>query len=275
MSTSRAIVLARGVGSRMRAPDAGAILTPEQAHAADAGLKAMMPVNGRPFLDFVLSAVADAGIETVALIVAPEHAEVRRYYESDAPPARLGLDFVVQQEPLGTANAVLAAEAWTRNEPFLTINADNLYPACVLRDLAQIDGPALAAFSSADLIRHGNIPAERIGAFASVQVDERGFLARIVEKPGVDPDTRRVASRADDELVSMNCWRFDTRIFEACRAVPRSSRGEFELPQAVGLAVSRGVPFQVLRASGVVLDLSKRADAVDVATRLRAVVARP
>ena len=72
----------------------------------------------------------------------------------------------------------------------------------------------------------------------------------------------------------MNCWRFDARIFAACRDVARSPRGEFELPEAVGLAVRRGMPFRVLRASGGVLDLSKRGDAVEVSRRLSDVVVR-
>jgi glucose-1-phosphate thymidylyltransferase len=76
-------------------------------------------------------------------------------------------------------------------------------------------------------------------------------------------------------LISMNCWRFDSRIFAACRDVPRSARGEFELPEAVGLAASRGVKFKTLRAAGPVLDLSRRADAADVAQRLAGIVPRP
>ena len=66
----------------------------------------------------------------------------------------------------------------------------------------------------------------------------------------------------------MNCWRFDARIFDACRAVPPSPRGELELPAAVALAVARGVAFKVLPAAGPVLDLSQRADAPDVARGL-------
>ena len=73
----------------------------------------------------------------------------------------------------------------------------------------------------------------------------------------------------------MNCWRFDSRIFEACRDVARSRRGELELPEAVGLAVRRGVRFRALRASGAVLDLSRRADAADVSRRLAGLVPRP
>jgi glucose-1-phosphate thymidylyltransferase len=48
-----------------------------------------------------------------------------------------------------------------------------------------------------------------------------------------------------------------------------SSRGEVELPQAVGLAIARGVPFRAIPARGPVLDLSRRSDAAVVADRLR------
>src|SRR6185436_9284131 len=115
--TDRAIVLARGLGTRMRAPDSSAQLTPEQRRAADSGVKAMMPLNGRPFLDFILSSLADAGIRFVALVVAPDHAVLRRYYQADAPPTRVRLDFVVQSEPIGTANAVLVTQAWVDGSP--------------------------------------------------------------------------------------------------------------------------------------------------------------
>ena len=41
--------------------------------------------------------------------------------------------------------------------------------------------------------------------------------------------------------VSMNLWRCDARIFPACLDVPPSPRGEFELPQAVQLAIDGGL----------------------------------
>ncbi|MEO8522503.1 MAG: sugar phosphate nucleotidyltransferase, partial [Acidobacteriota bacterium] len=214
------------------------------------------------------SALADAGITEVALIVAPDHARLRQRYGADAPPSRVAVSFVVQPDALGTANAVLAAEAWTAGEPFLAMNADNLYPVPALRDLTALDTPGLPAFEADDLVRSGNIPADRIRAFALVQVDARGFLTGIVEKPGRDAFAAPEHAGQPPRLVSMNCWRFDARIFPACRDVPRSARGEFELPEAVGLAVRRGVPFAVRRARGPVLDLSTRADAAEVAARL-------
>ena len=257
--TTRAVVLARGLGTRMREPDPGVPLSDAQRRAADAGLKAMMPIHGRPFLDYVLGSLADAGLREIALVVAPDHEALRAHYAA-APPARIRLAFVVQDAPIGTADAVLAAEAWTQGDAFLALNADNLYPVPAVRDLAALATPGLLAFDAADLVRSGNIPLDRIRAFAAVTIDRDGHLQAIVEKPGDMAGDRR--------YVSMNCWRFDARIFDACRDVPKSARGEYELPEAVALAVSRGMKFTAVRAGGAVLDLSRRADAADVARRL-------
>lgn len=280
--TTRAVVLARGLGTRMRQHDPAAPLSPEQRAAADAGLKAMMPINGLPFLDYVLSALADAGITDVALVVAPDHAALAERYTAIAPPTRLSVGFVVQETAAGTANAILSARDWIGTHPFLAMNADNLYPPRALRDLASLREPGFPAFDADDLVRSSNIPAERVRAFALVEVDDEGYLARIVEKPAEDLPaeggnykTPPVASAFRRNLVSMNCWRFDERIFDSCRDVPRSARGEFELPEAVGLAASRGVRFKAVPARGPVLDLSRRADAADVAERLATVIPTP
>jgi UDP-N-acetylglucosamine diphosphorylase / glucose-1-phosphate thymidylyltransferase / UDP-N-acetylgalactosamine diphosphorylase / glucosamine-1-phosphate N-acetyltransferase / galactosamine-1-phosphate N-acetyltransferase len=266
-----AVVLARGLGTRMREPDPDAQLSEAQRRAADAGSKMMVPVHGRPFLDYVLGALADAGIADVALVVAPDHDAIRAQYAAH-PPARVSLSFVVQPEALGTANAVLAAEAWTAGAPFLVMNADNLYPVAALRDLASLAEPGLTAFERDDLVRTSNIAAERILAFALVDVDDDGYLTTIIEKPGSHESEPLRRKRV---FVSMNCWRFDARIFEACREVARSVRGEFELPEAVAGAARRGVRFRAIRAAGPVLDLSRRADTADIERRLAGVDPRP
>jgi glucose-1-phosphate thymidylyltransferase len=259
-------VLARGLGTRMRVDDRGAALTAEQQRAADAGQKAMMPINGRPFLDYVLGALADAGIDRAALVVAPDHDALRRYYQHEAIPSRLRVEFVVQPDARGTADAVLAVEPWAAGDDFLVMNADNLYPSTVLRALAALGEPGFPAFDAEDLVRTSNIPADRLASFALVEIGEDGYLRSIVEKP---------KARQPGGAVSMNVWRFDTHIFGACRDVPKSTRGEFELPEAVGLAVGRGLRLKAIPARGPVLDLSRRADAVEVARRLGETPALP
>jgi len=92
-----------------------------QAAAADRGIKAMMPIGpgGRPFLDFILSALADAGYTDVCLVVGPDHRAMRDHY---AQVSRLGITFAVQAEPRGTADALLAAEPFASGEDVLVMN---------------------------------------------------------------------------------------------------------------------------------------------------------
>jgi dTDP-glucose pyrophosphorylase len=261
------VVLARGLGRRMREPDGAVVpLGAAQLGAAATGQKAMMPIGtgeGRPFLDYVLSALADAGCGDVVLVVGPDHEAFRERYAA-CRLSRVTVRFAVQPEASGTAHAVLAAEEAIGDRPFLVLNADNLYPVDVLRTLAQVDGPALPAFERWRLVEESGFPEERVSQFAVLQVDDEGRLIGIHEKP----DPCHLAASGSRALISMNLWRLDARIFEACRDVPRSTRGEYELPQAVGLAVARGVRFQVVPARGAVLDLSRRADIARVGAQL-------
>jgi glucose-1-phosphate thymidylyltransferase len=267
--TRRALVLARGLGTRMRSEAPGAALDPEQQAAADAGMKAFMPV-GRPFLDFILSSLADAGLTTVGIVIGPEHEVVRRYYERDVRPSRLTVEFVVQPEARGTADAVLAAERWTADEPFVVVNGDNYYPQAALSALAGLSLPGLVAFSRQGLVNDGHIDPERILRFALLDLDGNR-LRRIVEKPD-QVDAQRFARSA---WVSMNCWRFDDRVFESCRRAPLSPRGEYELPLAVQQAIDDGrFPVEAVFSEEGVLDLSGRADVAAVARRLASVDVR-
>lgn len=267
----KAVILARGLGTRMRRDDPAAALAPEQAAAADAGMKGMVPVGGRPFLDYVLSALADAGFGEACLVIGPEHGAVRDHYARAEDAQRIRVAFAVQERPLGTADAVLAAEAFAGGEPFLVINADNYYPAAVLAALRAQGAPALAGFDAEALGRGGNIPPERIASFAVVDVAPDGSLRRIVEKPG--PDALRAFGGT--RYVSMTCWLFTPDIFDACRGVAPSPRGELELPQAVqDLVDGRGARFVVVPVRAPVLDLSSRADIPAVAARLGGVRVR-
>ena len=282
----KAVLLARGLGSRMKqdGPTAslGArdeALTPEQDAAAAAGAKGMMPIgsstslgtSSRPFLDYVLSALADGGCTSVCLVVAPDHAAIREYYEEAGRPSRVAITYAVQPIANGTARAVQSARDFAGRDPFLVLNSDNLYPAAVIKQLIELDGPGLPAYDVESLVRDSGFPRGRVIGFAAIDVDDRGRLIRIVEKPGRDY-FETAGSRA---LVSMNVWRFDARIFDACRDVPLSARGEYELPEAVGVALSRGVTFQSFRAAGAVLDLSRRSDVALVNARLANVEPRP
>jgi dTDP-glucose pyrophosphorylase len=267
----KAVVLARGKGTRMQRGDDSAAIASAQASMADTGLKAMIPFR-RPFLDYVLSALADAHCRDVCLVVGPEHDVIRNYYTRERAPERVRVSFAIQAEPRGTADAVLAAEHFANADPFLVLNADNYYPADVFRALVALDGPGLPAFEPAVLVRDGNIEAERVHAYAIIQTDAEGNLVDIIEKPG----PAELAAAGPDCHVSMNCWRFAPFIFDDCRSIQPSPRGELELPSAVRHAVkTRRERFRAVPLAVPVLDLSRRADIAAVQQRLNQLDPRP
>lgn len=269
--TTKAVILARGAGTRMRRADPRAVLEPAQREAADAGLKGMIPI-GRPFLDYVISALADAGVTDVCLVIGPEHRKVRDYYGSEVSLERTRVHFAVQERPRGTADAVASAEPFAAGDHVLALNADNYYPVDTLRALGELGTAGVAAFERDALVRLGNIPAERVAAFSLVEFDEDGMLVRITEKPGEEA----LAALGSEVFVGMNSWSLPPEIFESCRAIAPSARGELELPDAVQHARDvLGMPFRVLCFRDGVLDLSSRGDIATVAERLRRVEPRP
>ena len=231
----------------------------------------MIPV-GRPFLDYVLSGLADAGVQRVCLVIGSTQELIRQHYEGPGTPSRVRLEFAVQPKPLGTADAVLAAEAFAAGEPVLVVNGDNLYPRSALCALRALPRAGLVGFRRSGLVRAGNIPPERIVAFALLEAGADGELTRIVEKP----DLEEAASFGADPLVSMNAWLLPPSIYAACRAIRPSPRGELELVDAVRHAMERlGERFRVIASGEGVLDLSSPADIPEVAARLEQREARP
>ncbi len=274
--TTQAVILAGGQGTRMRRDD-GTDLSGAQRSAAAAGAKAMMPVEGavgnagRPFLDYVISALADAGIRETVIVVPPGHAVVRSYY-SRTPPERVALRFAVQEKPRGTADALLAARDAVRDAPFLAVNADNYYSPAALRAAAGIGGCGLVAYEAGALVRESGIGEERVLRFALLDITDGGRLGAIREKPAPDDPL----ARAGERWVSMNLWSFTPAIFDACQRVTPSPRGELELQDAVTIAMhDLGIAFRVVRAREAVLDLSCRVDVSRVARQLVGVEVRP
>jgi dTDP-glucose pyrophosphorylase len=245
----------------MRREDSSATLSEDQAKVAESGVKGLIPV-GRPFLDFLLSALADAGFTDVCLVIGPEHEAIRAYCRK-LNLQRIRIHLAVQREARGTADAVAAAEGFTGQDEFLVVNSDNYYPPETLRAAREMDGPGLVAFSFRALVEAGAIPPDRVATFPAVRTDGAGMLQDLTSKK----------AKAGD-YISMNCWRFGPSIFPASRSILPSERGELELPDAVRQSMKAGQRYRVIRCERGVLDISSRADVAGVAEKLLSVTVR-
>jgi glucose-1-phosphate thymidylyltransferase len=257
----KAVILARGLGTRMQRETEGVQLDEATQELANKGMKAMIPIGGRPFVDYVVENCIRAGYTEICFVVAPDNDAIRNYFAERAESLKpVTVHFANQLEPRGTADAVYASRQFVGNESFVMVNCDNLYPVSDLYSLREAEDGAcyLPGYDREQLIANSNIPPDRIARFAVVDVDENSNLKRIVEKPD-NPEDYAVNGKV---LVSMNIFRFTPDVFTACeRITPHPVRGEYELPTAVQYIIDHQLsPFKVIPSNEGVLDMTGRGD---------------
>jgi D-glycero-alpha-D-manno-heptose 1-phosphate guanylyltransferase len=114
MQIKEAILLAGGFGTRLK--DAVPDLP-----------KCMAPVNGRPFLFYVINYLRSQGIEKFIFSLGYKHEVVEAYLETEL--STLDFQCLVEKEPLGTGGAILASCYKTSAQTVLVVNGDTIFKA--------------------------------------------------------------------------------------------------------------------------------------------------
>lgn len=266
---TKAVILARGLGTRMQ-KDFSEELDEETKKIADSGIKALIPIKGRPFLDYSIDNLIKAGFKEICLVIAPDSNEIKNYYKSkEKELAKKGVKvvFVYQEKPIGTANALLAAKEFTSKDKFCMLSGDNLYSFNDLKLIREErEDYAIMAYNNLDLMKKSNIPEERIKRFGIIVLDKEGNFDRIVEKPA-NPSQY---GNKGNILVSMSCYLFSYPIYEACEKIEaHPERKEFELPTAIAFLVdNKKAKFKAIKSNEGVLDLTGKSDIENVRKEL-------
>jgi UTP--glucose-1-phosphate uridylyltransferase len=150
--------------------------------------KVLLPVGGRPMLEWALQEAVSAGAGAVAVIVAPDQQEVRRFLASPAAAALLAgvaLEVVEQPEPAGIGDALIRCRPLTGDQPFGVIVPDNWFAS---------RAPALAEVART-LFETG---MNTIG-LVEVGPEQEGLLGNVggVELEHLGGDTYRILALAD------------------------------------------------------------------------------
>jgi glucose-1-phosphate thymidylyltransferase len=200
--------------------------------------KQLVPVANKPVLFYGIEAMAQAGIEEVGIIIAPETGgEIEAAAGSGA---RFGvrITYVVQDQPLGLAHAVLTAEEFLAGSPFVMYLGDNLLQggiADLVAAFREHSPDALILLTPvADPENYG--VAELADSGDSADDDAHppagpGRVVRLVEKP-TQPAT---------DLALVGVYMFTAQIHEAARAISPSARGELEITDAIQHLVDAGM----------------------------------
>jgi glucose-1-phosphate thymidylyltransferase len=185
--------------------------------------KQLVPVANKPVLFYGIEAMADAGIEDIGIIIAPETGLEIQTIAGDGSRFGVRITYILQDEPLGLAHAVLTAEPFLGESPFVMYLGDNLLQGGI-HDL-------VAAFREHQpdaLILLTPVPDPENYGVAELH---DGKVVRLVEKP---PEPRT-------DLALVGVYMFTPGIHEAARAIEPSGRGELEITDAIQHLVDRGL----------------------------------
>jgi len=193
----------------------------------------MIPI-GRPFLDYVLSALADAGLAEVCLVIGPEHGAVREYYGGVARLTRVRVAFAVQEKPLGTRRRGGGRRPHGRIARFPRAELRQLLPRGGVplgRSRARRPGASWPSSATDDPRQ------QRAGGIVSASSRWCGSattsrLLTFVEKP----DAATLAAFGSEVYLSMNCWRFDSSVARRVPARAALGAGRARTDDAVRLA---------------------------------------
>jgi glucose-1-phosphate thymidylyltransferase len=210
MQQLRGLILSGGKGTRLRP------ITHTSA-------KQLVPVANKPVLFYGIEAMADAGIREIGIIIAPETGDEIRSMAGDGSQFGVAITYIPQEEPLGLAHAVLTAEPFLGDSPFVMYLGDNLLQGGIADLVA-----AFRANEPDALILLTPVPdPENYGV---AELNGSNTVKRLVEKPK-EPAT---------DLALVGVYMFTAGIHDAARAIEPSWRDELEIPDAIQHLVDQG-----------------------------------
>jgi glucose-1-phosphate thymidylyltransferase len=232
MDELKGLILSGGAGTRLRP------ITHTSA-------KQLVPVANKPVLFYGIEALVDAGVTEIGIVIAPETGDEIREAAGDGSGFGASITYITQDKPAGLAHAVLTAEDFLADSPFVMYLGDNL--------LAEGISALVSAFRETRpdaLILLTKVDDPSSYGVAELDGDR---VVRLVEKPKDPPS----------DLALVGVYLFGPSIFEAARSLEPSWRGELEITEAIDRLIDGGQRVESQIVSGWWKDTGQLADMLE------------
>lgn len=186
--------------------------------------KQLLPVYDKPMVYYPLSVLMLAGIRDILLISTPADLPLFRRLLGDGSHLGLSIDYTVQPEPNGLAEAFVIGADFIGDDSVALVLGDNIFygqgfSKLLQRSAHELDGCTLFGYSVRDPQRYG------VG-----ETDSSGRLISLEEKPS--------HPRSDKAITGL--YFYDNEVVDIARSLNPSQRGELEITDINSEYLKRG-----------------------------------
>jgi len=216
----KAVILAAGEGVRLQP-----ITLTRPKH--------MIKIAEKPILEHCVKSLRASGISEI-IIVVKYMADMIRQYFGDGQRFGVKIDYVEQKSTLGTGDAVASVEPNVKGE-FMLVYGDLLFSDGAVKSVLQLHQKEKPTATMAV------IPVDKPEEYGILELEKETVVRRIVEKPN--------RQDAPSDLANAGIYVLPDEIFEKLKAISTSSRGEWEITDAISLMLKEDKKFLAVKLS--------------------------
>jgi bifunctional UDP-N-acetylglucosamine pyrophosphorylase/glucosamine-1-phosphate N-acetyltransferase len=206
------VILAAGEGTRMKPIS---LKVP----------KALSPIIDKPIIEHILDRYIELGISHFVMVVKSKDDPIKEYFNQNN--IKGDLKFAYQTEALGSGHALHMAEDFIKSDSFFVTACDNMVSFSHLADMLQ----KFQSVAAEAVLSLQHEPIENLYARSNVGL-EGSRVMKIIEKPTKD----EILS----DVMCLPIYLCRKNIFSYLKRLPKSARGEYELPQAFQMMIDEG-----------------------------------
>ncbi len=191
--------------------------------------KHLIKIAGKPFIEYILRTLLQAEINEMILVVGYRKDQI---IDQLGDGAKLGfrINYAVQNQPKGIADAILSSEKLIEDEPFIVYLPDTIIPSGIKRYVK-----LFLELNTYALILTSKLPRSKLKSAGTVQTDKNGKVTKLEEK---SPSPK-------SNLALAGVYFFGTPvIFDIIKRLAPSRRGELEITDAIQRLIDEGYPVQ-------------------------------